>query len=236
MKKFRKSIGLFAAAFALCLTFAVGAKVNAADVQMQIGDADAGNKVQTMAFPEFGLDYLSSDYTSASVAVAYEYGDDWNRIGLFDVNGNLIATDDTKSYASFSGLAKNRVYYYRLQKISRLNGTPTSGWSEAKAFTTTDSDKIKMKAIKNKKAFTIKVPKIAGVKNYTILMSKKYDKGFKKVKTVKPGKKIKLTKFKKKAFKLNTRYYIRIQVKTKNNTLCDNFYRGSAYFYKTFRF
>ena len=42
MKNLRKSLGLFAAAFALCMVFALGAKVNAADVEMQIGNADAG--------------------------------------------------------------------------------------------------------------------------------------------------------------------------------------------------
>lgn len=59
MKKLRKSLGLFAAAFAMCMVFALGAKVNAADVEMQIGSADG--QVQTMAVPEFAVSYISSD-------------------------------------------------------------------------------------------------------------------------------------------------------------------------------
>ena len=46
-------------------------------------------------------------------------------------------------------------------------------------------------------------------------MSTKRDKGFKKVKTVKPGKKIKITKMKKKSFKFGKTYYIKITPKTK---------------------
>lgn len=236
MKKFRKSIGLFAAAFALCLTFAVGAKVNAADVQMQIGDADAENKVQTMAVPNFAVSYISSDKTSASFSIAYNYNGQVTRIGVFDANDRLVAYDDAFSYATVTGLRKNQVYYYRAQTLSDLNGTPTSGWSEPKAFVTATDNKFKFKGIKNKKACSIKVPKIAGVKNYTVSMSTKGDKGFKKVKTLKPGKKLTMTKFKKKAFKTGKTYYIRIQVKTKKNITCGNYYQGYVYFYRTLRF
>ena len=62
------------------------------------------------------------------------------------------------------------------------------------------------------------------------------DKGFKKVKTLKPGKKLTMTKFKKKAFKTGKTYYIRIQVKTKKNITCGNYYQGYVYFYRTLRF
>ena len=117
-----------------------------------------------------------------------------------------------------------------------MNGTPTSGWSEPKAFVTATDNKFKFKGIKNKKACSIKVPKIAGVKNYTVSMSTKRDKGFKKVKTLKPGKKLTMTKFKKKAFKTGKTYYIRIQVKTKKNITCGNYYQGYVYFYRTLRF
>lgn len=238
MKNLRKSLGLFAAAFALCMVFALGAKVNAADVEMQIGNADAEKgEVQTMSsLPNFNIAYISSDKTRASVAVDYKDGDDWNRVGLFDENDRLIAVDDTTSYASFSGLSKNKVYYYRVQKVSELNGTAISPWSDAKSFTTLDSKKIKFKGVKNQKACTIKVPKVNGVKNYTLYMSTKYDKGFKKVKNIKPGKKIKLTKFKKKSFKIGKRYYIRLQVNTKKSVTCGNYYEGSVYFYRTIRF
>lgn len=234
MKKLRKSLGLFAAAFAMCMVFALGAKVNAADVEMQIGSADG--QVQTMNLPDFGVSYISEDKSTAGISVNYQYGDGWNRVGLFDANDRLIAVDDTTSYARFTGLSKNTVYYYRVQKASGLNGTATSAWSEPKAFTTAMNNKFKFKGVKNQKACTIKVPKINGVKNYTIYMSKKSTGGFKKVKNLKPGKKLKMTKFKKKAFKIGKTYYLRIQVNTKKNITCGNYYQGSVYFYRTLRF
>ena len=57
-----------------------------------------------------------------------------------------------------------------------------------------------------------------------------------KVKNLKPGKKLKMTKFKKKAFKIGKTYYLRIQVNTKKNITCGNYYQGSVYFYRTLRF
>lgn len=236
MKNLRKSLELFAAAFALCMVFALGAKVNAADVEMQIGNADAGKgQVQTMAIPDFAISYISSDKSQASFSIAYQYGT-WTRIGVFDENDRLVAYDDALSYATVTGLQKNKVYYYRAQTVSDEYGTPTSQWSDAKAFSTIDSKKIKFKGVKNQKACTIKVPKVNGVKNYTLYMSTKYDKGFKKVKNIKPGKKIKLTKFKKKSFKIGKRYYIRLQVNTKKGVTCGNYYQGSVYFYRTLKF
>ena len=171
----------------------------------------------------------------ASFSIAYQYGT-WTRIGVFDENDRLVAYDDALSYATVTGLQKNKVYYYRAQTVSDEYGTPTSQWSDAKAFSTIDSKKIKFKGVKNQKACTIKVPKVNGVKNYTLYMSTKYDKGFKKVKNIKPGKKIKLTKFKKKSFKIGKRYYIRLQVNTKKDVTCGNYYQGSVYFYRTLKF
>ena len=234
MKKLRKSLGLFAAAFAMCMVFALGAKVNAADVEMQIGSADG--QVQTMAVPEFAVSYISSDKSSASFSIQYAYNGQVTRIGVFDANDQLVAYDDAFSYATVTGLKKNQVYYYRAQTLSDLNGTPTSAWSEPKAFTTAMNNKFKFKGVKNQKACTIKVPKINGVKNYTIYMSKKSTGGFKKVKNLKPGKKLKMTKFKKKAFKIGKTYYLRIQVNTKKNITCGNYYQGSVYLYRTLRF
>lgn len=45
------------------------------------------------------------------------------------------------------------------------------------------------------------MPKVKGVKKFTLYMSTKSDKGYKKVKKVKPGKTVVISKFKNKAFK-----------------------------------
>lgn len=235
MKKMKKSLGLFIVVFALCMVLGIGAKVSAADMKMQIGDAGE-DSAQLMNIPDFAVNYISSDKSYASFSIQYSYDGQITRIGVFDINGNLVSYDDAYSYATVTGLKKNQVYYYRAMTVTTLNGTPTSGWSEAKAFATIDGEKFKFKGVKNQKACTIKVPKIKGVKNYTLYLSKKSDKGFKKVKTLKPGKKIKLTKFKKKAFKIGNTYYLRVLVKTKNNITCGNYYYSSVYFYRTLRF
>lgn len=234
MKKIRKSLGLFIVAFALCMVFGISAKVNAADVEMKIGNAGS-DEVQMMNIPDFAVNYISSDKSTASFSIQYSYDGQITRIGVFDINGNLVVYDDAYSYATVNGLRKNQVYYYRAMTVTKY-GVPTSGWSEAKSFTTAESGKFKFKGVEGQKACTIKVPKIKGVKNYTLYLSKKRDSGFKKVKTIKPGKKVKLTKFKKKSFKLGNTYYLRVLVKTKDNITCGNYYYSSVYFYRTLRF
>ena len=239
MKKFRKSIGLFAAAFALCLTFAVGAKVNAADVHAEVGSVvDKKDEMSLMNVSSYGLSYVYTDGRTAGFDIAYDYDGQYTRIGVFDVNGRLVGQEDALSYALISGLQPNKLYYYRAQTVSGKGGVATSAWTNPRAFTTILDKKVKVKGVENKKAFTVKVPKVAGIKNYTISMSTKRDKGFKKVKTVKPGKKIKITKMKKKSFKFGKTYYIKITPKTKTNMNCEG-NRPSTYyiyFYKTFRF
>ena len=234
MKSIRRSLGLFAAAFALCLIVALGVKAEAANVEMKMDSADGG-QAKTMALVDFAVDYISSDKTSASFDIVNSDSSQYTRIGVFDANDQLVAYDDAFFYATVNGLQKNQVYYYRAQTLSGYNGVPTSDWSAPKSFTTIDSNKIKFKGIKGQRACTVKVPKVNGVKNYTISMSTKSDGGFKKIKTIKPGKKIKITKMKKKSFKLGKTYYIRIQVNTKKNIACGNYYQGYVYFYRTFR-
>ena len=56
----------------------------------------------------------------------------------------------------------------------------------------------------------IKMPKISGVKSYKVYMSYKKDRAWKKLKTVKAGKSIVVSKFKGKALARNKKYYYKI--------------------------
>ena len=235
MKKLRKLLGLFAAAFAMCMVFALGAKVNAADVE--IGVIKEDNNVNLMSVSNVAIDYVYSDGRSAGFTIGYNGNYQYTRVGIFDINGNLVAQSDNLSYALITGLQPNKLYYYRAQSVSGRGGVATSAWSEPKAFTTILDKKVKVKGVKGEKAFTVKIPKIAGIKNYTVSMSTKRDKGFKKVKTVKPGKKVTITKMKKKSFKFGKTYYIKITPKTNTNLTCGGNRPSTyyVYFYKTYR-
>ena len=234
MKNLRKSLGLFAAAFALCMVFALGAKVNAADVEIGVIKED-DNNVNLMSVSNVTIHYVYSDGRSAGFDI--EYNGNCTRVGIFDTNGNLVAQSDNPHYVLITGLQPNKLYYYRAQSVSERGGVATSAWSEPKAFTTILDKKVKVKGVKGKKAFTVKLPKIAGIKNYTVSMSTKRDKGFKKVKTVKPGKKVTITKMKKKSFKFGKTYYIKIAPKTNTNLTCEGNRPSTyyVYFYKTYR-
>lgn len=236
MKKIKRNLGIFFVAFALCMAFAVTTKVEAAEVTTKIGVVNNQKNMATlMGIPDFAVSYISSDKSTAGVSIAYAYDGQWTRIGIFDSKDRLIATKDALSYATISGLQKNKVYYYRAQTISGNGGVATSGWSSPKAFSTLMDTKVKLQAVKGKRACTLKLPKLTGLKNYTVYISKKSDTGFKKVKTVKPGKKIKITKYKKKSFKLGQTYYFKITQKTSKNITCANYFKGYVYFYRTFQ-
>lgn len=231
MKKIMK---VFMTVFAFSLVFAAGVKVDAAEVEMNVETGKDRNVVKMMGAPEFAIHYINPAKTSASFAIDYSHGMGWTRIGIFDVKGRLVTYDDALSYATVTGLKPNQLYYYRAQSINS-SGVSTSGWSSAKAFVTLKDKKLKLKAVKNKRAFTVQVPKLAGIKNYTVYVSRNRDKGYKKVATIKPGKKVTISKFKKKPLGFGKQYYVKITLKTKKNVTCGNNFIGYVYFYRTYR-
>lgn len=237
MKTMKKSFGILVAVFAFCLAFAVTAKVDAAEVASKIGNvAEEAAVAETMDVPtsNFAVTYISSDKTYAGISVAYVGG--YTEVGIFDVYGNLVATDVCASYATFSTLTPNSIYIYRARNVdydSTAGGyVPLSDWSAPKAFSTV---KYSLKTVKGKKAFNVKAPKIAGVKNYKLYMSKKSDSGFKKIKVLKPGKKYKITKFKKSDFKFYKNYYIKIVPQLSSGIACEDLSLARFYIYKTYR-
>lgn len=156
----------------------------------------------------FSISSLSSSLTTAYFSV--EYGSDRVEVSLCDANLNQLQTTTCYASASFTGLKKNKLYYYRIRGLMYSNGTytPVTEWSAYKAFAT-PKPKIKLTS-KKSKTVSIKIPKIAGVKKYNVFLSTKKDKGYKKIKSIKPGKTFKISKFKGKAFKFYANYYYRI--------------------------
>lgn len=220
MKKIRKTLVAFLVVFSFCLTFALTAKVDAAEVQGELTTADltATENVVTMDVPASSFDVygLSTDRTQVGIRVNNVYADTtlYNQVGLFDAYGNLLDTftiQNGYTNAAFSNLQKNKIYYYSVRTVKANYVTRTfdvvSAWAPQKGFTTAT---YTGKKIGKAKGFSIKVPKISGIKNYKIYISKKSSSGFKKVKTVKPGKKVAIKKFKGKAFKVWQNYYIRV--------------------------
>lgn len=247
MKKMKKSMGLLVAAFVFCFAFAVTAKVDAAEVKAKLesvtDESQLNAKVQAVSTGSFDITYMSPTKSDVGISVNQSYADSSYRtqIGLFDAAGNLLQTTECISYASFTSLKTNKVYIYRARTVQAdyTKGvyTPVTAWSGAKAFSTINFKGNKL----NTRGFWLKGPKVTGVKNYKVYISKKTNSGFKKVKTIKPGKKVKFTKFKKQAFKLNTYYYIRIVPVLKSKVACKDFsttnglYDFRYYSYRTYR-
>lgn len=243
MKKFKKSVSVCAAAFAFCLVFALGVKVDAAQKELEGGILiDEGNltaetMVGDMTTAQFAISSASLSTDSITVQVARPADADYVEVELCDRNGNHIASDEASIYASFDeGVKNNTVYMYRARAFTRDYDYTTrqyvntyGNWSGFRTFV-----KIKCKGMKStgygsSKRVTFKTPKIKGVKKFNVTMSTKRDKGFKKVATVKPGKRVTVTKFNKKNLKRFKSYYFRVIPKMSNNLTSDLYGTITAY-------
>ena len=76
----------------------------------------------------------------------------------------------------------------------------------------------------SKKVVIPKAKKAKGIKSFTVYISRNKNKGFKKVKTVKPGKNVVISKYKGKVIKNGQIYYIKIVPNLKNKVKSDIFY------------
>ena len=79
------------------------------------------------------------------------------------------------------------------------------------------------------KKVRIKTPKVKGVKKFTLYMSTNRTKGYKKIKTVKSGKTITVSSFKKKSFKKYKDYYYYISSAQKQSKFVHSFYIRTVY-------
>lgn len=222
----KKITRMFALALAFMMVFALQAPVNAAEKAAQVGagvevapEATVMTDVTTDYFALNGYPYGNT----ATFIVAIPTDVTGVQLRLYDYKGKQIAYKNAESYYSSRryvdfNVKKNQAYYVRAVSYTIINGQTIFGkLSSPRAFVAlnTNSFKAKTKYMNNStKRFVIKIPKkskLKGIKSFTIYMSKKRDKGYKKYKTVKPGKTITISSFKKKKFRTaKDFYYIRL--------------------------
>lgn len=227
MKKIRKSLGLFIVAFALCMLFAVGAKVEAAETKLKEeicldeGSLISVPMVSNISKANFGCtssSYFVSNLNTVNV-VGYAPSDAYYvEAGVFDSSNQMVTSKKAYCYGGkfscyISGISKNKVYYVRVRAIQKINYSQEilGAWSEQRAFVF-----LKLKAKEHENYSTgyeyadITTKKIKGIKKYKVQVSNKRDKKYKTVKTVKAGKKVTVSKYKGKKLKLRKTWYIRV--------------------------
>lgn len=225
----KKITRIFALALALVMAFALQAPVSAAEKASVQAVNQEKAQVDTQASRITAqITYLSE----TGVGISINNPDsDYVEVQIRDYKGKVVKTSYNISYSSFS-LSKNKLYSFRFRRVyySYSDGKyiPISDWSNSPSFTTA---KYKVSQVGKSRKVKIKTPKVAGIKNYKIYMSTKKKSGWKKIKTVKAGKAITVSRFKGKSFKYYKNYYYKI-VPSKGQSYSNGFY---FYKYSTFR-
>ncbi len=148
-------------------------------------------------------------------------------VQLLDKSGTkVVKSTTTNSYLASFSVSKNKVYYVRHRQV--YNGKKGS-WSGKIGFCT-----MKLgRSLKSGKKVRFKAPKVKGVKKFKVYMSTSLNSGYKKIKTLKPGKSFKIGKFRGKKFKNYKDYYYwpRAVLKNGRTVLCprDSFYIRLVY-------
>ncbi len=182
---------------------------------------------QASAAQKFEVSYIPTTGTSVTINLkkSPKY---YTEVELSKANGKVV---DTKTYykgataANFLGLKKNTAYCARYRAVE-ADGTPVSSWSKKIGFVSLKN--VEPKQVGKSMKVYYKLPKVKGVKKFKVTISKKQKSGYKTVGTVKPGKKIIISKCYGKALSY-TSYYVRIQpvfAKKVKNT-----YKHSSGFY-----
>lgn len=232
----KKITRIFALALAFMMAFALQAPVNAAEktAVQPVKQEQAQATVQADTYSH-GVDnlYYSSSTKKISLTIgvkssssnSYRY-----EVQVLNYKKKVVAQDTCYTYAFFT-LKRNQLYYYRVRALaydySKEAYVPVSSWSYGHGINTAVCTvKLSGKKIK------IKVPKVKGVKKFTVYMSTNKESGYKKVKTVKSGKTVTVSKFKKKAFKRGKYYYYNIASNKNQSRLIHNFYIYTRYVYR----
>ncbi len=220
----RKITRIVAAVLALMMVIAVQVPVNAAEktaVATLNKEVEATTMMTDVTNQNFAPSYKSD--TEICYAVGVPADVTGVQVCLYNYKGKKVATQNVfpasygavVRYVRFK-IAKNKTYTIKARTYLTVNGTTIYGnLSKARAFTTLVNIKARYKANyrTGKKSYTVILPKaknVKGIKSFTVYISKNRDKGFKKVKTVKPGKNVTISKYKGKAIKTVQTYYIKV--------------------------
>lgn len=233
----KKITRIFASVLAFVMVFVLQTPVDAAEkVAVQsVNQEQAQATVQADTY-KHGVDNLYYSNSAKNISLTIKVTSNSSRaysyeVQVLDYTKKKVIAKDTCSLYAFFTLKKNQLYYYRVRALgydyTKGGYVPVSNWSYGNGINTAVCTvKLSGKKIK------IKVPKVKGVKKFTLYMSTNKGKGYKKVKTVKSGKTVVISKFKKKAFKKGKYYYYNIASNKNQSRLIHNFYIYTRYVYR----
>ena len=205
MRKQRKYVGEIMSMLALVFLLAFVSRVNV--------------KAAAPTSNGFAVHHISNDRTTVGIDLPDNHI--MKQAQLIDAKGNILKSQKCVKYVVFTGLTANNVYRCRYRTLIRDytldKYVVTSDWSAMLGFIPTT---YAMKQVGSKRAFAIAMPKVGGVKNYRVYMSRKQNTGYRLVKKGKPGKSVKISKFKGKKLKKGVYYYVKIFPVLKNKLIC----------------
>ena len=181
-------------------------------VQAQtINQKQAKVTVQYASIPAKVETSSSGDIFITVKNISDDYRTDYD-MRVLDSKGNVVeVSEQNGGITYFSYLKKNRLYYYQIRE-TRTAAYPweedfTGEWTKKVPFVIAQ---YQLSQVGTGRKVRIKMPKISGVKSYKVYMSYKKDRAWKKLKTVKAGKSIVVSKFRGKALARNKKYYYKI--------------------------
>ena len=207
MKSIRKQNYILAivmfALISILISFPVQAQsTNQKQAKATVQYANIPAKVETASYGEI---YITVKNISDDYRVDYD-------MRILDSKGKVVeVSEQNGGITYFSYLKKNSLYYYQIRE-TRTAAYPweenfTGQWTKKVPFVIA---KYQLSQVGTGRKVRIKMPKISGVKSYKVYMSYKKDKAWKKLKTVKAGKSIVISKFRGKALARNKKYYYKI--------------------------
>jgi len=156
-----------------------------------------------------------SYYYSALKAIdlnwnAQSNGDGY-QIQVYNYNGKkpIKTYTVTSKYSSsqyLKNIVNNKFYKVRIRGYAVVNGSKKYGAWSAYKYVAQQTDIYKINRVGSQKKVSLKWDTVKGATNYTIYMSTKQKSGYKKVTTTKKTS-LAVSKFNKKALKLNKKYY-----------------------------
>lgn len=176
-----------------------------------INQKQAKATVQYASIPAKVETSSSGDIFITVKNISDDYRADYD-MRVLNNKGNVVeVSEQNGGITYFSYLKKNRLYYYQIRE-TRTAAYPweedfTGEWTKKVPFVIAQ---YQLSQVGTGRKVRIKMPKISGVKSYKVYMSYKKDRAWKKLKTVKAGKSIVVSKFKGKALARNKKYYYKI--------------------------
>ncbi len=191
------------AIMAMIISFPVQAQsINQKQAKATVQYANIPAKVETASY---GYIYITVKNISDDYRVDYD-------MRVLDSKGNVVeVSEQNGGITYFSYLKKNRLYYYQIREtrtaVYPWEEDSIGEWTKKVPFVIAQ---YKLSQVGTGRKVAIKMPKVSGVKSYKVYMSYKKDRAWKKLKTVKSGKSIVISKFRGKALARNKKYYYKI--------------------------